>query len=658
MSAPDRSAAATARARELELEAEVQQLRSELRARDLGRLSSNLSPRLILDNVTDAFLVLDRDWRIVYANAAAARINQKSVEEFVGRTHWEEWPASVESEIERQYRTAVSEQRSVHFEHRYLAPGYDVWLDIHAYPFPSGLAIFYRDITERKEAEERTRQLENDLRRKIDEFETLFRSMPAGIAVSEDAECSTIRSNSALSEILGVTPGENASMSNPAVRHPFRFLANGRELQPEELPQQVAQRLRSPVDTVELEVVREDGQTRFIYGSAVPLFDAAGAVRGSIAAYLDTTERRNAEERLRTSERIYRAIGESIPFGVWICEPDGKHIFASDSVLRLIGMTQEECREFGWIRALHPDDAHRVEAAWKECVDNGGAWDIEFRYRGIDGEDHPVLVRGTAVRDDSGNIVCWAGMNLDIARLKEAEAELRAKANELERRNRQLEEFAYIASHDLQEPLRTINTFTQLLLRKVQGAPDVDDLGGHISRAAQRMIELIRDLLEYSRAIHDSSAPQPADAGAALDQALALCDALLSESGAQVHRGPLPGVLAAKGDLARVFQNLISNSIKYRRPEVAPEIRISAAVEGELCTISVEDNGTGFSPQYADNIFGLFKRLHGREFPGTGIGLTICREIIERHGGRIWAESEPGKGAKFSFSLPLAPARV
>lgn len=163
---------------------------------------------------------------------------------------------------------------------------------------------------------------------------------------------------------------------------------------------------------------------------------------------------RTAERRLLESQRIYQAIGESIPFGIWICDADGRNRYISESLLKLTGLTQQECSGFGWARALHPEDREQLLTRWQECVNQAGIWDVEMRYRDTAGKYHPVLTRGVPVRDENGEIVSWAGISLDISRLKEAQAELRRQAEELRRSNRDLEQFAFVASHDMQETLR------------------------------------------------------------------------------------------------------------------------------------------------------------------------------------------------------------
>lgn len=365
---------------------------------------------------------------------------------------------------------------------------------------------------------------------------------------------------------------------------------------------------------------------------------------------------RTAEQRLRESERIYRAIGESIPFGIWICDAQGHNTYTSDGILKLTGMTQEECSEFGWGRALHPDDEKRIIPLWQKCVREQGIWDVEMRYRGVDGEYHPVLARGVPVQDDEGRILCWAGINLDISRLKVAEAELHSQAEELRRSNRDLEQFAFVASHDMQEPLRMVNIYAELLLQRIGAdrSSELDTFAGFVRDGVRRMEGLVRDLLSLSRVIHTDIKRVPVDSGAALQDALDVSQ--IQQSRAEVEIEALPMVMAEQAHVARVFQNLISNSIKYRKAGIVPRIRVSAKLEGEEVIFRVDDNGIGFDPEYRELVFKVFTRLHGSQYEGSGMGLAICQRIVERYGGRIWVESKAGEGSSFFFTLPLAQA--
>ena len=228
-------------------------------------------------------------------------------------------------------------------------------------------------------------------------------------------------------------------------------------------------------------------------------------------------------------------------------------------------------------------------------------------------------------------------------------------AEELARNNEDLRQFALVAAHDLQEPIRTIASFAQLLAVRYKGRldDDADEFISHIVTGAYRMGSLVEDLLTFAQLSTRPTILAPQESEVMLETALFNLAAKIAESGAAVTHDALPQVMADQMQIVQVFQNLISNAIKYRSKE-PPRIHISAEPHGAEWTFCVRDNGIGFKQEYAERIFGLFKRLHGREVPGTGIGLANCRKILERHGGRIWAVSEENRGATFYFTLPAA----
>jgi light-regulated signal transduction histidine kinase (bacteriophytochrome) len=256
-----------------------------------------------------------------------------------------------------------------------------------------------------------------------------------------------------------------------------------------------------------------------------------------------------------------------------------------------------------------------------------------------------VEVSLTPIETDIGQLVL--ATVVDIGARKRAEEELR-------RSNEELERFAYVASHDLQEPLRTVASYVQLLSRRYRDRLDADamDFIDFAVGGVRRMQHLIEDLLAFSRVGTRGGAFMPTDARAVLQDALASLRAATSESGAHVETSALPTVLADRGQLEQLLTNLVGNALKFHGAE-PPLVRVSAERTGTMWTFSVRDNGIGIAPEYFERIFVIFQRLHGREeYPGTGVGLAICKKIVERHGGRIWVESAPGDGATFSFTLP------
>ena len=236
---------------------------------------------------------------------------------------------------------------------------------------------------------------------------------------------------------------------------------------------------------------------------------------------------------------------------------------------------------------------------------------------------------------------------------RQAEEDLARKAEELARSNADLEQFAYVASHDLQEPLRMVASYTQLLAERYRGKLDetADKYIGYASEGAVRMQHLIQDLLAFSRVGRTGGSQESVDCNAMMEGVLQSLTAAVQESGAKVAYEPLPAVWADRTMIAQVFQNLIGNAIKFRGAE-SPVIQVRAEASGENWLFSVSDNGIGIAPEYAENIFVVFQRLHARtEYPGNGIGLAICKKIVERYGGKIWVEGVVGKGSTFKFTL-------
>ncbi|HWE51594.1 MAG TPA: ATP-binding protein [Bryobacteraceae bacterium] len=246
-----------------------------------------------------------------------------------------------------------------------------------------------------------------------------------------------------------------------------------------------------------------------------------------------------------------------------------------------------------------------------------------------------------------------------LSELAKNNGELKRTNHELTRVNRELEEFAWVASHDLQEPLRMVNIYTQLICEKFGGDQATDsDLHlytGYVGQGVKRMERLIRDLLTFSRTVHiESRGCGSADLSISLAQAISILRNRIEENAAVIHAEGLPVVRGDAPQLAQVFQNLISNSIKYRKTEESPRIDITSEHKNGEWITAIHDNGIGFDQQYADRIFGLFKRLHKDEYPGTGLGLAICQRIVERYGGRMWANGKDGEGATFYFALQPA----
>jgi PAS domain S-box-containing protein len=367
--------------------------------------------------------------------------------------------------------------------------------------------------------------------------------------------------------------------------------------------------------------------------------DQDGAPTGIVGYATDITARKHAEAALQESEARFRALINAAPGMAWAATPDGIMTLVSDNWIQYTGLTVEQLAG-NWQRlVLHPDDYQRCEALWAQALAQGTHYEIEVRNRRWDGAYRWFLTRAVPMYDSIGRVTSWYGTTMDIHDRKLLEEEQ--------------QQFAYIVSHDLHEPLRAIANYTQLLARQYQGQLDAtaDDYIAFITNGAQRMKQMLTGLLEYTRAGKPLDTFTTVDCNAVLARVLATLEVAIRESGAMITHDPLPTVRGDAVRLAQVLQNLLSNAIKFRGA-MPPQIHVSAQREARHWRFAVRDNGIGVDPAYAARLFQVFQRLHSQsEYPGTGIGLSICRRIVEQHNGRIWVESAVGQGATFYFTI-------
>lgn len=572
----------------------------------------------------------------------------------------------------------------------------------------TGIMSVYQDITERRRATEQLAQLNQDLARRVAEFETLLNVVPAGVVMAMDADCKQVRVNQAFANWAGIPVEENASRTDGprAENVPYQMIRNGCVLSTQEMPLRRAIREGKPLE-YDVDLVREDGQRISLYGHVAPILDERGTPRGSVLALVDVTERQRLlarEQEARHTAELLNRVGPILAaeldqqrlvqaitdiaaqlMGAEVASfydrpPDAKN--DPYQLDQLSGVAYEPLRTQmslvgavlrGEAPVLRLDDDSSVVPSSEPTallVRSYLAASVVSRT----GEVHGALLFGHSqpgrFTDQHQQIVqgiaAQAAVALDNARLFEqvrCERERVEQARqELEQTNAELERFVYVASHDLQEPLRTVSSYVQLLARQYRGrlSEDADEFIGYATSGIARMQALIRDLLTYSRVGYRTSGLEaqlnPVPLGEVLDHVLAGLRSVLDESEAAVTHDALPTVLGDGIQLAQLLQNLIGNAIKYGRPGIPPRVSVRVEELPNEWQFSVADNGAGFPAEQSEKIFGLFKRLHGPEIPGTGIGLAICQRIVERHGGRIWAQGQPNAGATFFFTLPRCPA--
>ena len=408
-------------------------------------------------------------------------------------------------------------------------------------------------------------------------------------------------------------------------------------------------RLRRGERVDHFETVRRHRDGSFIDISLTisPVRDLSGNIIGASKIARDISQQKATERLLRLSEERFRQLTELGPQIVWLSGPQGGLEFVNRRWIDFSGLDFEATKDPSRIAIhLHPDD--KVMEHWRESIATGSPFELQARLRGRDGEFRWFMMRSVPVKDDHGIVLRWLGTSTDIH-------DNMVLQLELQRANQDLEQFAYSASHDLQEPLRTIRIYSQLLSMKHH-----DNLSGesgeflaYLMSAATRMEMLVRDLLVYTRIAIEPLPPEAVDADEVLAAVLPDLAAAIGESGAVVTSGRLPAVRMHSTHLKQLLQNLIGNAIKYGSPDRAPVVHVSAERDGEMWVFTVRDNGIGIEAEYKEQIFGLFVRLHGSaRYSGTGVGLAICRRIVERYLGTIWVESEPGRGSSFRFSVP------
>jgi PAS domain S-box-containing protein len=426
-----------------------------------------------------------------------------------------------------------------------------------------------------------------------------------------------------------------------------RLLADGLRSAEDALAQQIG-------TGIELTGRRKNGSDFPIEIMLSPLESPEGIL--VTAAIRDISVRKDAEKHLAQMEGRYRGLLEAAPDAMVVVNHDGEIVLLNVQAEKqfgyrrdeLVGQKVKNIIPEGFAERLVADALRSAADALAQQIGTG----IELNGRRKNGSEFPIEIMLSPLESAEGILVTAAVR--DITTRKKAEAHLLQKVEELNRSNEELEQFAYIASHDLQEPLRMVASYTQLLSKRYKGKldSDADEFISFAVDGASRMQRLIKDLLAYSRVGTKPPDLQDISSEKALRQALINLRAAVAESGALVTYDPLPTVVADEMQLIQLFQNLVGNAIRYQNSEV-PRVHISATVGGEKKWIfSVRDNGLGINSQYFEKIFGVFQRLHKREeFEGTGVGLAICKKIVERHGGAISVESELGHGSTFFFAL-------
>ncbi|MCY7350777.1 MAG: PAS domain-containing protein, partial [Cytophagaceae bacterium] len=536
----------------------------------------------------------------------------------------------------------------------------------------SGVLVICQETTEKINV---FRQIETSEQR----LQNLFAQAPVAIATFRGPQFIIEQANPAVCRIWGRT---QAQVLNKPL---FEALPESAGQGFEELLTQVAQTKVPYVGSEMPSILDRDGQRDTVYWTFLfqPILEDDGSCDSIFVMATDVSEQVLARQKIEESNQRFQQLADSMPQIVWTARPDGYLDYFNQRWYEFTGFDKGYADQ-SWLPILHPDYVQLCIASWQHSVQTGDPYQIEYRFqdRFHPGEYRWFLGRAVAVRDDAGHIVKWFGSCIDIddqkteagrleVLVRERTGELVQANVDLQRSNLNLEQFAYVASHDLQEPLRKIQAFGTMLQGKHADRLEASgqDYVNRMKSAADRMSVLINDLLAYSRLTAQPQPFAPLRLEAIVSEVLDLLEMSIRQAEAQVEVGTLPTVTGDRSQLQQLVQNLVSNALKFRRPGVAHVVRINYRLTnarevygdepahpgtGQYHALSVADNGIGFDPQYRNRIFGMFQRLNGKaDYAGSGIGLAICQKIVENHQGLIRAEGQPGQGAIFTVYLPV-----
>jgi len=488
------------------------------------------------------------------------------------------------------------------------------------------------------------RQAQLAARDSEDRYRSLFDGSMDAVYIS-DFEGHFIDANTAALDLTGYTREEVDSLN-------FAGIIEEEDL--ELAFRSVEELMRTGIqkEPVEFRLKRKDGGTIWVevMSSLVLKEGTPVAIQGIVR---DISSRRKAEEAIRESAEKYRTLVERSHDGVYIEGADGL-VFVNDRVCEITEYNSDELLAKDLMDLIHPDDAEVVEdilASHREGRSAPHTFEARVTTRRKKVRYCEFSVSNIMFKGDRAQL----GAIRDITLRRQVESDVQDYAKALARSNKELEQFAYVASHDLQEPLRMVASYVQLLERRYKGKldDDADEFINYAVDGAKRMQVLINDLLQYSRVNTKGKPFEPLELGKIFEVATANLKIAIEESKAEITHDDLPTISGDPSQLAQLMQNLIANALKFRG-ETAPRIHIGIEQYEGMWKISVKDNGIGIDPEYRERIFIIFQRLHGREeYEGTGIGLAVCKRIVERHGGEIWVESEPGEGATFYFTFPV-----
>jgi PAS domain S-box-containing protein len=599
----------------------------------------------VLERLPQGVLIADDDRVYLYANDAACQLLAISNVDLIGRRLEDFLLPAERDQVPEHWRRFLAEgrQRGISQGLRHDGEIRDFEFNAVASIQPHRHISFIRDVTDEKRLREA--QIKSE---RIAQLALQAQRMGLWYWNSQTGE---FNSNPMLEDIFDL----------PKADAPYSWQAFVDALHPDDKAY-VSQKLGAVATygndyELEYRVLHRDGTVRSVSDRGRALLDPDGSRTGLLGVCWDTTERREWETTLRLSESRFRSLVEQSPFSTQIFGPDGQSVMVNKAWSEFWGAQPEDAPNYNVLK-----DEQLVALGVMPLVERAFIGEsIELpvvAYQPSSGKytGDSIWIRAFIypVCDDHREVREVVFIHEDVSDSKRLEYERVKQAEELVRSNAELQRFVYVASHDLKEPLRGIMAFSQLVSERCKRKLDPDDLEylGHIADGATRMSALIDGLLDYSRASFVRDLVMvPADLNDLLQQATENLRMAVSQTRALITSDTLPVLKCAPLNIVQVFQNLIGNSIKYSGPN-DPRIHVSAENEADCWRIQIADNGIGVDPCHHAQIFGVFTRLHGREYAGTGIGLAICKAIVEKHHGLIGVESKKGGGAKFYFTMP------
>lgn len=607
--------------------------------------------------MSDAFISVDFDWNILHLNGKVAAWCGAQVDEIVGRPIWALFPTLQKSLLHDFYQRCMRTRQAEDKE--YFSALLGQWYHVRARPTSQGMNIFMTDITDNKKIAEGQ-----------DQFLIMANSIPQ-LGWMADHKGNIHWYNDRWYEYTGTTLEEMAGWGWQKVHHPEhmdRVVAYATKAWQQNQPWELT-----------FPLCGQDGRYRWFLTRVYPVKDGTGKVEQWIGTHTDIQDQVKTEELLKQSEAQLRQLSNSMPQLVWTSDATGYHDFFNDRWYEFTGLNFQNTKDSGWAELLHPADAARTWQVWNHSLETGERYETEYRMKRADGAYRWLLARATPLTDEVGEIVRWFGTCTDIHDQKLASDTLERKvvertgelekANEhLRQMNEELQQFNYVASHDLQEPLRKIKIFTERI--KTQ---DIDNLSAdsqqfldRVMFSVERMSNLLKDLLDFSSVNRDELFAQ-VDLNEILFEIENDLELLIAQRSATVRKDSLPVIRAIPLQMHQLFYNLINNAIKFTPPDRQPMVRIMREVvspeeisawqlnpDRAYLHLTIQDNGIGFEAEFSEKIFELFKRLHSQQsYRGTGVGLAMCKKVVENHEGKIWAESSMREGATFHIVLPV-----